>query len=134
MRHLWLLAWLPTLACSDGAVASAIRGVVVDSSAAAGGEPKTEPDQELIPAEWAVFEDTSEIGEVTTASLQLPAAKSIEGLLGDEAPRLLLRCVDGKVEASIDAGSGDPIEPGADSVGMQRRTVKIELDSAPACE
>ena len=134
MRHLWLLAWLPTLACSDGAVASAIRGVVVDSSAAAGGEPKTESDQELIPAEWTVFEDTTEIGEVTTASLQLPTAKGIEGLLGDGAPRLLLRCVDGKVEASIDTGLGDSIESGVDSFEIQSRTVRIELDSAPACE
>jgi hypothetical protein len=129
-----LLAWLPVLACSNGGVASGVRTVAVDSSAAAGAGPTGEPGQELIPAEWTVFEDTSEIGEVITASLQLPAAKDIEGLLRDEAPRLLLRCVDGKVEASIDPRSGDPVESGPDSFGMDSGTVTIELDSAPACE
>ena len=90
--------------------------------------------KELIPAEWTVFEDTSEVGEVTTASLQLPAARDIDGLLRDETPRLLLRCVDGKVEASIDTGPGDTLDPGADALGSEGRPVKIELDSAPACE
>jgi hypothetical protein len=90
--------------------------------------------RELIPAEWTVFEDTSDTGEVTTASLQLPAAKEIEGLLEGEGPRLVLRCVDGKVQASIDMEPPDASEPGEDSVWVQGRTVEIQLDSAPACE
>lgn len=90
--------------------------------------------QELIPAEWTVFEDTAETGEVMTASLQLPAAKDIEGLLEDETPRLVLRCVDGRLKASIDTESGDTVEATSDSAGLSVQTVPIQLDSAPACE
>jgi hypothetical protein len=118
VRHLWLLAWVPVLACSDG---------IIEEGA------KT-PGKELIPAEWTVYEDTSKTGEVTTASLQLPTAKDIEGLLDDEAPRLLLRCVDGKIEASIDREPSDVDQPRPDSTQYESQTVRIELDSAPACE
>jgi hypothetical protein len=67
---------------------------------------------------------------VITASLQLPAAKDIEGLL-DGGARLVLRCVEGKVEASIDT-EGDDAE--ADSMGTPDQRVLIQLDSAPPCE
>jgi hypothetical protein len=74
--------------------------------------------RELIPAEWTVAEDTSVTGDVTTVSLQLPAAKDISGLLETEEPRLVLRCMDGRVEGFIDI----------------EQPVSIQLDSAPACE
>jgi hypothetical protein len=90
--------------------------------------------QELIPAEWTVFEDTAATGEVITASLQLPAARDIEGLLADNPARLILRCVDGLVEASIDTEAGDTLEASSDSGGVAVQTVPIQLDSAPACE
>jgi hypothetical protein len=90
--------------------------------------------KELIPAEWTVSEDTAATGDVTTASLQLPMAKDIRGLLDSEGPRLVLRCVDGKVEASIDTESGDSVQGGQDSASGQGQRVPIQLDSAPACE
>jgi hypothetical protein len=90
--------------------------------------------KELIPAEWTVSEDTAATGDVTTASLQLPMAKDIQGLLDSEGSRLVLRCVDGKVEASIDTESADSVEAGQDSASGQGQTVPIQLDSAPACE
>jgi hypothetical protein len=122
VRHLWLLAWLPVSACSDKSVESAARAVPGDSSP---GQTMVRG-KELIPAEWTVSEDTGETGDVTTASLQLPMAKDIRGLLDSERPRLVLRCVEGKVEASIDTESADSVEGG--------QTVPIQLDSAPACE
>ena len=89
-----------------------------------GGVDSGDKVRELIPAEWTVFEDTSAAGEVTTASLQLPAAQDIEGLVEQDSPRLVLRCVDGKVQASIDT-------EGSDTVGQR---VEIQLDTVPACE
>ena len=83
--------------------------------------------RELIPAEWTVAEDTSVAGDVTTASLQLPAAREISGLVADEESRLVLRCIDHKVEAYIDTEGTDTTTAGP---GM----VAIQLDSAPACE
>jgi hypothetical protein len=108
MHRMWLVALPAILACSDGAVGS--------GQAIANGT-------ELVPAEWTVFEDTSQAGEVTTASLQLPAAKGIEGLLDDKESRLILRCVDGQVQASIETDAGGSAE-----------MLPIQLDSAPACE
>jgi hypothetical protein len=128
VRRLWLLASVSALACSDGAVESGARPLPVGSSPA----PARVPVKELIPAEWTVFEDTSETGEVTTASLQLPTARAIQDLWYDEPPRLLLRCLDGRVEAFIDAESDATVESPPDSSGVQ--TVRIELDSAPMCE
>jgi hypothetical protein len=90
--------------------------------------------KELIPAEWTVFEDTGATGEVTTASLQLPAAQDIEGLGDQDGPRLILRCVDGKVQASLDTEGSDTAKAGSDSVSGQGQSVEIQLDSAPACE
>jgi hypothetical protein len=88
--------------------------------------------RELIPAEWTIAEDTSSTGEVTTASLQLPAARDIAGLLDDEAPRLVLRCFDGKVEAFIDT---DPSDMGGQPDSSPTiQPVRIQLDSAPSCE
>jgi hypothetical protein len=81
------------------------------------GAPK-----ELIPAEWTVAVDTSAGGDVTTTSLQLPAARQISGLAADQDSRLLLRCVDHRVQAFIDTEEGDS------------SAVPIQLDSAPACE
>jgi len=130
VRHLWLLAWLPVSACSDRAVESAARSVPPDSLA---GQTVV-MGKELIPAEWTVSEDTAATGDVTTASLQLPMAKDIQGLLDSEGSRLVLRCVDGKVEASIDTESADSVEAGQDSASGQGQTVPIQLDSAPACE
>ena len=110
MRQVWLLGLIPALGC-------------METKARAGSAPAS---RELIPAEWTVSEDTSESGEITTASLQLPAAKEIEGLVKQgEPPRLILRCVDGKVAASIDTALPDSV---ADQM------VAIQLDSAPACE
>jgi hypothetical protein len=74
-----------------------------------------------------VAEDTSVAGDVTTASLQLPAAREISGLVADEESRLVLRCIDHKVEAYIDTEGTDTTTAGP---GM----VAIQLDSAPACE
>jgi hypothetical protein len=87
--------------------------------------------KELIPAEWTVAEDTSATGDVTTASLQLPAAKDISGLLDNEGSRLVLRCMDGKVEAFIDTEIDSAT--GTDR-GLRREPARIELDSAPTCE
>jgi hypothetical protein len=93
------------------------------------GCSRADPGRELIPAEWTVAEDTSETGDVTTVSLQLPSARDIGGLLEDEPARLILRCVDGRVEASIDAqpSAGSAGDPAADRI-------QVQLDSAPACE
>jgi hypothetical protein len=75
-----------------------------------------------------VAEDTAADGEVITASLQLPSARDISGLLKDESPRLILRCVGGKVTAYIE------VEPAADVDSAQGGLVPIQLDSVPACE
>jgi hypothetical protein len=122
----WLLASIAMLACTDRGVDSGARLLRADSSSPATAAPSASGDTELIPAEWTLFEDTSRTGEVTTASLQLPAAKDIEGLLDEkEPPRLILRCVGGKVAASIETEASDTLEP---------VSVPIQLDSAPPCE
>lgn len=133
MRRVWLLAWLAMVACSDRTAESGVRGLAAGSSPAAPSQANG-LGKESIPAEWTIAEDTSRTGEVTTASLQLPNAKGIEGLLDDEAPRLVLRCLDGRVEASIDMELSDTLESAADSNEAQARTVRIQLDSAPPCE
>jgi hypothetical protein len=74
-----------------------------------------------------VAEDTSAAGDVTTASLQLPAAREISGLVAEENARLVLRCMDHKVEAYIDT-------EGTDTGSTGPQMVAIQLDSAPACE
>jgi hypothetical protein len=122
VRRIWVLAGLASaLGCSNSRV---------DADAAA--SPDVVSSGELIPAEWTVSEDTSVTGDITTTSLQLPAARDIAGLLDDQSPRLVLRCFDGKVAAFIDtqpldaddaAGSSSTFEP-----------VRIQLDSAPSCE
>ena len=92
---------------------------------------------ELIPAEWTVAEDTPAAGDVTTASLQLPAAREISGLVAEEGSRLILRCVHHRVEAFIDTDTADATatgDPTAGEVTTGARTVAIQLDSAPACE
>jgi hypothetical protein len=133
VHRVCLLTWLALLACTDRAVDTGASLPPVDSSPAP-TEQANAGGRELIPAEWTVFEDTSATGEITTASLQLPAAKDINGLLDAESPRLLLRCVDGRVQLSIDTQASDALEPVQDSAGVQGQTVEIRLDSAPACE
>jgi hypothetical protein len=128
VRRVWLLASVTALACSDGAVESGTKPLPADSFPA----PTRMAVKELIPAEWTVFEDTSQAGEVTTASLQLPTARVIQDLWYDEPPRLLLRCLDGQVEAFIDAESEAAAESPPDSSRLQ--TVRIQLDAAPPCE
>jgi hypothetical protein len=92
--------------------------------------------EELIPAEWTVEEDTTAAGDVLTASVQLPAAREITGLPTDEPSRLVLRCIDHRMQAFIDTGLVDGSTP--DSTGFPAdtdpRMIPIELDSAPACE
>jgi hypothetical protein len=134
VRRLRLLTSLALLACTDGAVDSSVKLPPIDFSLAAAAGQANAGGRELIPAEWTVYEDTSATGEVTTASVQLPAAQDIEGLLDQEGPRLVLRCVDGRVQASIDTEPSDTIEVGPDSAWAQGQTVEIRLDSAPACE
>lgn len=129
MHRVWLVGGLTlTLACSNRRADSVAHAAAEDTipsgslaSAQAGGE--------LIPAEWTIAEDTSSTGEVTTTSLQLPAARDIAGLLDDEAPRLLLRCFDGKVEAFIDTDVSDQTDSSSTT-----EPVRIQLDSAPSCE
>ena len=113
MRRLSLLAWLVTAAaCADGRADQALL----------------REDAELIPAEWTVAEDTALNGEVVTTSLQLPAARDIPGLLPDESPRLILRCLGGKVTAYLET------DPGAELDSTGAGQVPIQLDSAPSCE
>jgi hypothetical protein len=118
------------LACSNGASGahplSMATSAIADSTA---GRAATE----AIPAEWTVSEDTSANGDVTTTSLQLPAAKEIQGLPGEESPRLILRCLDGRVAAFIAAESTTSDSPD-DSAGVTPEAVPVELDSAPSCE
>ena len=85
--------------------------------------------RELIPAEWTIAEDTSQTGDVTTVSLQLPSAKDIHGLLEEEPARLILRCVDGRIGVSIETQSlsDAPTDP---AIGQ----IPVQLDSAPTCE
>ena len=131
-RPVWVLFGLVLVACTTRPVDSGVRlPPSAGSSAADGGSAAG---KELIPAEWTVFEDTSASGEVTTASLQLPAAQDIQGLLDQEGPRLVLRCVDGKVEASIDTEGSDSVGTGVDTSSVQGQSVAIQLDSVPACE
>jgi hypothetical protein len=131
VRRVFLLVCLPLLGCTTRSVESGAGSAAVDSSVARRDSSSLE--QESIPAEWSVFEDTSSTGEVVTASVQLPAAKDINGLLDNQA-RLLLRCVNGKVEASIDAGADDSLRSRADSSESTEQRVLIQLDSAPSCE
>jgi hypothetical protein len=113
VRRLSLLAWLFT------------AGACADRSA---DQTRLSDDAEFIPAEWTVAEDTTPSGEVVTASLQLPAARDIAGLLKDESPRVILRCVRGKVAVYLET---DPsAEPDSSGAGQ----VPIQLDSTPSCE
>jgi hypothetical protein len=86
--------------------------------------------QESIPAEWTVAEDTSETGQITTSSLQLPTARDIEGLLDGAPPRLVLRCLDQRVTAFIDVESADS----SGSPQASAEPVLIRMDDAPRCE
>jgi hypothetical protein len=125
--------WLVACACFVLACSGTGSGMVPQegSVSASVAEQRKEAGagRELIPAEWTVAEDTSETGEVTTRSLQLPSAREIGGLADEEAPRLILRCVDGRVQAFIDMESSTGEAGAPDS-----QSVQVQLDSAPACE
>ena len=102
-----------------------VRTVVLLACSIAACSPARDsapPASELIPAEWTVADDTSASGDVTTISVQLPAARQISGLGTDQESRLILRCIDHRVHAFIDLEQADSL------------VVPIELDSAPACE
>jgi hypothetical protein len=129
VRWTWLVGGLGLhmVGCSDPGVQSGSRLIYSSTADSQAG-------RELIPAEWTVYEDTALSGDVTTASLQLPAAKDIEGLGKEDAPRLILRCMDGRVNAFIDPGAPDSSATPTDSLGLQTEAIEIRLDSAPACE
>lgn len=121
MRPGWLLVCLILCGCSDERLDSATPAI---SEIAESGE--------LIPAEWTVREDTSSAGEVTNASVQLPASKDIAGLMDDASPRLTLRCMDGKVAVFIDT---EPSDAGSESDSSSSAgLIPVQLDSAPSCE
>jgi hypothetical protein len=114
VRRGFLLPWLSlSLACS---------GPGVDTARAT-----ADPGTELIPAEWTIAEDTSANGEVITTSMQLPVARDIAGLMEEQSPRLLLRCIDGRVAAFIDITEQDQDLSSAEPIS-------VPLDSAPLCE
>ena len=128
MRVLAVLALVVVLGCSREKVPSS---VIVGS--AQGRADSTEPnrdDQEAVPAEWTAAEDTAANGEVTTASVQLPTSRTIDGLPADQATRLILQCLNGRVAAFI-ASSDEDAE--GDSIPSPA-PVQVQLDSAPSCE
>lgn len=47
---------------------------------------------------------------------------------GDAEPTLVLRCVDGRVDAYVAMGAPADSDPGLDEL------IPVELDSAPGCE
>ena len=127
-------AWLAALAWYLAACSRTDAGAMPqDGAARAPAEMRDEPGagRELIPAEWTIAEDTSATGEVTTVSLQLPSAREIGGLLDEDTPRLILRCLDGRVQAFIDTEAA-PDEGDAPLSDIQ--PVQVQLDSAPSCE
>jgi hypothetical protein len=130
VRSLWPLAWVAVLACSGGATGST---AVIASSALQDTVLVLSQPQEAIPAEWTIAEDTSTTGDIRTTSLQLPTAKDIEGLPGEEPPRLILRCLEGRVAAFIAPGSNNSGFQD-DTTGVVPDLVPVQLDSAPSCE
>ena len=74
-------------------------------------------------------DDTSAYGDVTTLSVQLPAARQISGLAADQDTRLVLRCIGNRVQAFITTEQADSAVVSDSSL-----VVPIQLDSAPACE
>ena len=130
MRSACPLAWMFVIACSDGAHSSA---TLTHATALIDTVKAGENSREAIPAEWTVAEDTSAAGEITTASLQLPLARDIEGISGTESPRLVLRCLEGRVAAFIAPEStGTDLQD--DTTGRAADLVPVQLDSAPSCE
>lgn len=112
MRRVWVFAGMGAIACSTDRVDPA-------------------PGRELIPAEWTVGEDTSATGEITTSSVQLPAAREIAGLLQEDTPRLVLRCLEGRVAVFIES---DLPEGTAQADSGTSTPVRVELDAPPVCE
>jgi hypothetical protein len=128
VRGVSALAVVLVVACSDGEAHSravlASAQVFPDSGADATGG------KEAVPAEWTVAEDTTASGEITTASVQLPSSRAIEGLSGTQPSRLILRCLNGRVAAFIAAAdSGAEMDSSTSAA-----PVRVELDSAPPCE
>jgi hypothetical protein len=130
VRSLWPLALITVMACSGSATGSK---AVIASSALPDTALGHSEAGEAIPAEWTVAEDTSAAGDITTTSLQLPMAKEIEGLPGQEPPRLILRCLDGRVAAFI-APESDTSASQDDTARVVADLVPVQLDSAPSCE
>jgi hypothetical protein len=125
-----LSAWAVVLVvgCSGGELDS--RATLASAQALPDSGLQIPADSEALPAEWTVAEDTAANGEVTTASVQLPASRTIEGLPGSSSTRLILRCLDGRVAAFIAAS-----DSGSDTDSITMATsVRVELDSAPSCE
>jgi hypothetical protein len=130
VRCAWMVVCVAVVGCSNGRAGS--RPLSMSSSALP--DTSSSPhEREVIPAEWTVSEDTSATGEITTASLQLPAAKEIHGLAGEQSPRLILRCLDGRVAAFIAPESTDT-DVQSDSLPVTPDLVRVDLDSAPSCE
>jgi hypothetical protein len=130
VRSAWPLAWILVIACSDGAHSTKLP---LHSAALGDTNNALQGNREAIPAEWTVAEDTSAAGEITTASLQLPLAREIEGIPGTEPPRLILRCLDGRVAAFI-APESTGTDVDDDTTGRAADLVPVQLDSAPSCE
>ena len=132
MRSLWILAALSLVGCSDRTLdktlpiaSSELPGQAYVAASGAGTS------KEAIPAEWTIAEDTSATGEITVESLQLPAAREIQGLSAESNTRLVLRCLNGHVTAFISPDSEED-ESAGESLGTA--AVQVQLDSAPACE
>jgi hypothetical protein len=118
-RTVLVMCLLISAGCSNAPVTSGSRLL-------AGTPEDSVISEESIPAEWKVAEDTTKSGQVTTASVQLPAERSIEGLMNGETPHLALRCLHGVVTAYIVVDQ--------DGTGDSTQTVPVELDAAPACQ
>ena len=128
MRSLSALAVVLVVACSDGELHS--RATLASAQALPDSGTDATGDKEAVPAEWTVAEDTAASGEITTASVQLPSSRAIEGLPNTEPSRLILRCLNGRVAAFIAAADSGR---GTDS-STSAAPVRVELDSAPPCE
>lgn len=124
MRSVSALAVVLVVACSDGEAHS--RAILTSAQVFPDSATDATAGKEAVPAEWTVAEDTAASGEITTASVQLPTSRAIEGLPGTQPSRLILRCLNGRVAAFISGAEMDSSTSAA--------LVSVELDSAPPCE
>jgi hypothetical protein len=126
VRVLAVLASIIAVGCSGETVSSR----VVAGSGQSRADSSSRSDREVVPAEWTVAEDTAANGEVTTASVQLPTSRTIDGLPADQPTRLILQCLDGRVAAFIAPSEDDAQGDSTPSPAP----VRVALDSAPPCE